>query len=162
MLKVQSLCVVAVVSTALATASFGAANEAKAREELADDFSTDNWGFSNGGEYPGAKGAKGLSEEECVSAPTAMRVEYDFTGGGNYVGIGRDITIPEQVKKVSFRAMITGENTIFMRVADSTGQTHATNPMPLKSIGAWVEMTVDLKKSMFVQHWQGAKDGVIH
>lgn len=154
--------VLVAIAVALGIGAQAIAQDVELSAELIDDFSKDSWGFSNGGEFRGAKGGKSLSETEFVSAPTAMCVEYDFSEGGVYVGIVRNISVPEQVRVVSLRARITGKNTVFMRIEDASGQTHATGSIALKDVGAWQDITVSLDKKTFRQHWQGAKDGVIH
>jgi len=142
--------------------SAATAQEAKPQKILIDDFSADKWSFSLGREFRGAKGHKELSKTEFVSAPSAMCVDYDFTEGGAYVGINKNIKIPEQVKHVSFKAKITGKNRVFMRIEDASGQVHKTSAIALEDADKWQDITVNLDKKTFRHHWGGAKDGKIH
>ena len=155
--KIMAMLMTAVLST---FATIAQADESQ--KILIDDFSADRCGFSRGGEYPRAKGGKSLSKTEFVSAPSAMCVDYDFSGGGAYVGFGKKVNISKSVKALSFQAKLTGKNTILIRIRDSSGQTHQLHQTHLKSINKWQDILVRLDKKTFSHHWAGAKDGKIH
>ena len=44
----------------------------------------EGWKFDHGGEFPGAKGGIALDETAEPQRRPAMRLDGDFTGGGNY------------------------------------------------------------------------------
>ncbi|RKY08380.1 MAG: hypothetical protein DRP56_04230 [Planctomycetota bacterium] len=133
------------------------AQEVKLKEIVVDDFSTDNCSFTVGAEFPGAKGSKSLSKAEFKSAPSAMCIDYDLTGGGRYVGIEKQMNISAKVKDVSFLAKITSNNRLCLRLTDNTGQTHQSQFVPLDKSDTWQKMVFAFNKRTFSQHWGGAK-----
>ena len=95
---------------------------------LLDDASpTTGWSFNNGAEFPGAKG--GIAADDSVEPQRrpALRLEGDFTGGGNYVSVGRELPAVD-LDTISFWLKTTGAaDAITLRVIDGTGQCHQIN-----------------------------------
>ena len=86
-MNVPFMCLL-VATAALTAAPVRAADETSL-------FDTKNplsgWTFGNGPEFPGAKG--GIVVDEAVEPQhrPAIRLDGDFTAGGNYVQIGRSL-----------------------------------------------------------------------
>lgn len=91
-------------------------------------------------------------------------VEYDFTHpmtkGTPYVlaGVKCDITQRPVELKINARAPVKKQKLTF-RIIDSTGQTHQKKSKARKA-GEWNTIIISLTKRM--EHWGGAKDGIIH
>lgn len=91
------------------------------------DSPTAEWSFDNGREFPGAKG--GMVADDAVEAQyrPAIRLDADFTGGGNYVQVGRHLP-PVDVDVLSFWIKTPGNTKILtIRLIDGTGQCHQLN-----------------------------------
>ena len=111
------------------------------------------WRFSEGPEFPGAKGAL-----EPVGG--GVRLQYDFSGGGNYAAAHLDFPEPLPLTALSFRAALPEEARLTLRVEDCTGQclqkglADAGGDGPVRvvktALGDWSG------------HWGGANDGVPH
>ena len=110
------------------------------------------WRFGNGPEFPGAAGAM----ETLPSG--ARKAAYDFSGGGNYVGLYLDLDTPVELKALGFRLNKPTEAVVTLRVTDATGQDFQ------KQLDAgepgWQSLTVMLDD--WNASWGGAKDGLFH
>lgn len=153
---------------------FQPANAAEEFVLIERETPTSGWRFDNGQEFPGARG--GLFSDDTVEAQyrPAIRLDGDFTGGGNYVQVGRSLP-KTALDSLSFwiKAPV-GMEQLTIRLIDSTGQCHQFN-LKTESHGKWQRMlfpvaqyfekagtsaSVELVKRY--EGWGGAKDGKWH
>ena len=139
------------------------ASRAQATETIIDDFSSPSspspWVFSNGPEFPGAKGS--LSAGAGASGSGAA-LAYDFSGGGNYVAMTLTLPTPLDVTVLGYSARASGVHTV-LRVVDSKGQTFqydASRPLEAGGPAAWYTQIVDLTAP--TSSYGGPGDGVLH
>ncbi len=57
-----------------------------ALEDFEDGYQSSRWTFSNGPEFPGARGSFERATEAAHEGRFGGKLTFDFTGGGNYVG----------------------------------------------------------------------------
>lgn len=64
-----------------------------AQEMLLDDFEAapQGWSYVGGQEFPGAKGSLARDVSVAHGGSASYRLQADFTGGGAYVGVWRDL-----------------------------------------------------------------------
>ncbi len=117
------------------------------------------WGFSNGQEFPGATGKLETLKDD--SGNSILKLSGDFTKGGAYVGMGRNL---EGLSVSAIRFKVKSENaTKFgLRLEDSTKQTHQVKGMPIKNDGEWHQVVVQPSQVAGGEHWGGANDGKWH
>jgi len=146
-------------SFALSLLLAGAASIQAADSEKSWDIPADvsQWRFFSGDEFPGAKGA--VSDGTSDSREIVV-MEYDFSGGGEYVQIEAKETVPEEFTELRFEARSDREQSFVIRLIDDTDQTHQyalkyTNP------SEWQALRVDFNERA-TDHFKGANDGVIH
>lgn len=132
------------------------------------------WRFDNGQEFPGAKGGMAVDPDVDVQHRPALRLDGDFTGGGNYVQIGRDLPAVD-VDALSFWLKAPkGLTSLTLRVIDGTGQCHQLN-LRVDPNGNWQQITFPLARYfekagtsaaveavLRYEGWGGAKDGKWH
>lgn len=119
---------------------------------VAGSFVQDNPpNFWHGAEFPGATGAV------RVVANDTVLLDFDFTGGGNYVEASFPLTTPLAVKNMRFTATKPEGYYFTVRVSDSAGQTFQ------KTIHAVQAGTADYGFDMenWTGSWGGAEDGVV-
>jgi len=116
------------------------------------------WSFSNGPEFPGAKGELVWNGSKGRSTPGAAELRFDFSGGGAYVEAAVDLPSKPAVRRVRLWLDKPGTNRVTFRATDSAGQTFQ------KSVDydcpGWQQIEVDLHRA-WIGHWGGANDGVI-
>jgi MYXO-CTERM domain-containing protein len=139
------------------------AGTAHATETVIDDFSAPSspspWVFSNGPEFPGAKGS--LSAGPGATGPGAA-LAYDFTGGGNYVSMTLTLPTPLTITALGYSARASGVHTV-LRVIDSKNQVFqygVNRPLEAGGPTAWYAQVVDLTAP--TSFFGGPADGVIH
>ena len=113
--------------------------------------SPQHWTFSNGGEFPGAKG------DLAIDTDGLLHLEFDFTGGGAYVAAYRNLTPPDIVKKVSFRIKKPPQTQITVRIVDSSDQTFQKSVLFEKS--TWQQLEFQLRG--WAAHYGGQNDGIV-
>lgn len=134
-------------------------------QRVIEDFSGANplshWVFSNGAEFPGAKGNFTL-----CSTPWGGKcgqLNYDLHAG-HYVSAM--YTLPAMVPTVWLSITLNAPSCLHpnVRVVDTTGQTHQ---FPVsRSLDwdgddrSWFRTVIDVRRS--ASHWGGANDGVLH
>lgn len=117
------------------------------------------WWLHLGWEVPGAVG-------EMVTIPDeergdCLRVNYDFSKGGQYVGpvLGGSF---DTIEKISFWIRLSEDgSSFFVRLTDATEQCHLFYNVPAKP-GQWSFVEVLFKQEAVNAHWGGENDGVIH
>lgn len=127
-----------------------------------EDFEgpTNRWSFSNGPEFPGAKGRFYFAPQAAHAGKMGGRLEYDFSGGGNYVAaIFRVPTnVPSHFNALQFWVKRPEGHGVVFRYTDTTGQT-LQKPVECPA-DRWVRATVTFQQ--WSGHWGGANDGVPH
>ena len=116
------------------------------------DFIADNPPtFYNGAEFPGATGSLVVSPEHVA------QMQFDFTGGGNYVETTFRLKQPRAVRHVTFSADKPKGYYFTVRVTDAEGQTfqktihHAAE--------GWTTFRFDMEN--WIGFWGGPGDGVL-
>jgi len=113
--------------------------------------SSQHWTFSNGGEFPGAKG------DMTVDTDGLLHLRFDFTGGGAYVAAYRNLMPPDIVKKVSLRIKKPPQTQITVRITDSKDQTFQKSVIFERS--RWQELEFHLRG--WSAHFGGPNDGIV-
>jgi len=123
-----------------------------------------DWRFTKGEEFKGAQGSLSLVADEPVPGFNAFKMSGDFTGGGAYVAMNKDLQPLEAKELVAVRLKYRTTNAKVMRVqlVDGTGQTHQNKGLKLTTDGEWHSLTVDPKQVAGGEHWGGANDGKWH
>jgi hypothetical protein len=116
------------------------------------------WAFSSGPEFPGARGTFTRSKDAAASGRFGGRLDFDFSGGGNYVGALLDLADAPRIGAVRLRVLKPDGNRLTFRYTDQTGQTLQRGFWA--PAGRWVEPTIPM--SGWSIHWGGADDGVVH
>jgi len=131
-------------------------------EDFERELPPARWAFSNGPEFPGAKGGFERTDRAAQAGRFGGELKFDFTGGGNYVAA--ILRMPES------GATAVGDgnglqlwvnrpvgNDFVFRYSDSSGQTFQKQvDCPA---GRWVRVTVPF--SGWTGHWGGADDGKV-
>ncbi len=130
-----------------------------------DDFERDakGWAFTNGGEFPGAKGSFTVEPSAGRDGKGAGRLDGDFTGGGAYVGIWKNLpTRPDgQLKEVRFWAKTGTANRYMVRVGDASSQC-LQRKYAIAPSSDWQELVIRFAGFSGAEHWGGANDGKFH
>lgn len=109
------------------------------------------WKFSNGSEFPGAQGSMEVDKKDV------LHLRFDFTGGGNYVGVYRNLTTPASLKTVSFRAKKPKKGTFTVRVTDSSDQCFQKSTS--YEGDDWRTLCFDMNN--WTGQWGGPDDGIL-
>jgi Beta-galactosidase len=129
-------------------------------EDFEGGYLPARWTFSNGAEFPGAKGSFKRATEAAHEGKFGGQLTFDFTGGGNYVGA--ILQMPEGGAGATsgwngLRLWLKrpeGNDFVF-RYSDSAGQTF--QKWVECPAGRWVRVTIPF--SGWTGHWGGADDG---
>ncbi len=113
------------------------------------------WGFSDGPEFPGARGAFERSAEQARSGRFSGKLSFDFQGG-NYVHAFVRLPRGKDIGHIRFWLKKDVPNRMTVRVTDSEGQTFQKGFE--YDYGGWQEVSVSLDG--WAAHWGGANDGV--
>jgi len=116
------------------------------------------WSFSNGAEFPGARGSLAWSAEAGRDRPGCLALGYDFSGGGNYVSATWNLPRPVAAAGLSLWLKKPAGHGVTIRATDATGQTHQKTTH--YAYPDWQRLEVDLTR--FTSHWGGADDGKVH
>lgn len=127
------------------------------------EYGTD-WSFSNGPEFKGGKGTLTVEKETPEPGKFAQRLAGDFTGGGKYVSMTKNLGVLDVQDIRSFKMRIKTGNarSIGIRLVDSSGQTHQKKDLPLQADGQWHDCEFKVSKLTGGEHWGGLNDGVWH
>jgi len=118
------------------------------------------WTFDNGQEFPGAKGSLVAAESSAPEGGDVLRLYGDFSEGGVYVQMLRDVSAGEIVGIV-FKVKATNTDRMTVRLIDGSGQCHQTRPIMLGT-DSWQEVKIDIADLAGGEHWGGEDDGVWH
>ena len=137
-----------------------AAESGSVLEDFEAEYQPARWTFSNGAEFPGAKGDFDRAKEAAHDGQVGGKLAFDFTSGGNYVGA--ILQVPES--SLAATGDWTGlslwlkrpeGNDFVLRYTDSAGQTFQKR---IESPEArWVRLTIPF--SGWTDHWGGPNDG---
>lgn len=150
------------------------ANASEAISIIDRETPLSGWRFDNGQEFPGATG--GMTADNAVEAQyrPAIRLDGDFTGGGNYVQVGRDLPVADVESLSIWIKAPEGMEQLTLRLIDGTGQCHQFN-LKTEPHGKWQRIlfpvaqyfdkagtsaSVEMVKRY--EGWGGAKDGKWH
>ena len=109
--------------------------------------------FSNGPQFPGATGGIRQGED-------AIRIDYDFSGGGHYVSAEFNGMDPVRENAIRFRAEMPDDVTMNLRFVDSEGQTFVKELRQVTAGNELYEIRLD-GKGPYWHHWNGKNDGVV-
>ena len=112
------------------------------------------WKFTNGPEFKGAAGSIDVPQQD----KQPLVLNYDFTGGGNYVAAIKYLNPRLNIQKLRL-GIDTTKTSCSIRVIDRSGQTFQYR---LGSPEADKPVTLDLSKAKPQSSWGGAKDRKIH
>ncbi len=90
-----------------------------------------NWTFSNGAEFPGAKG--GLRKDTTTGK---IELWFDFTSGGKYVSASLKTVLPHGAQKFQLRLRGDGKSRVEYRIVDASGRTFHGFPQKLSDKSA--------------------------
>jgi hypothetical protein len=129
-------------------------------EDFEGGFESARWAFSNGPEFPGARGSFERAAEAAHEGQFGGKLAFDFTGGGNYVAA--ILRMPEA--DAGATSAWTGlrlwlkrpeGNDFVFRYSDAAGQTFQ-KPVECPA-GRWVSVSIPF--SGWAGHWGGPDDG---
>ncbi|WP_165368050.1 sugar-binding protein [Phytoactinopolyspora endophytica] len=132
------------------------------RTQVIGDFETpdENWGFTRGPEFPGAKGGFSRQADEPYDGLFSARLRGNFSDGGTYVGLTKEIDL--DLRGLSFWVRSSDASFLTLRLTDATGQHHQQR-LAVTPDGAWQEIVVsDFDQGTGYNSWGGADDGVWH
>lgn len=119
-----------------------------------------DWEYVGGWEFPGAAGSSGRDAGIVRSGNHAYRLDYDFSGGGAYVGTWANLhhlTAPD-VSELRFWVLAPGLNGLGLRIVDGSDQLHQSR-ITLQVTNDWQEVVVKISDAVGGEHWGGANDG---
>jgi len=130
-----------------------------------DDFEQNpaTWKYVGGQEFPGAKGGVTLDSSVAHGGKRSYRLEGDFSGGGAYVGIWRNLGILQGRHFKELRVWLKSSTVswVQVRLSDSTGQCHQKS-FALEPTSEWQEFVLHPEDILGGEHWVGANDGKWH
>ncbi len=131
-------------------------------EDFESGDAASRWKFSNGPEFPGAKGSFRILAGKGRKGSKGGVLSFDFRGGGNYVAAVRSFSPALGHKGVRFQVAgwVPGTR-IVARLTDETGQTFQKGlPISNETVQGWLTYTV--MAGEYEVYWGGAEDGVFH
>jgi hypothetical protein len=133
---------------------------------LVDDFERDpgGWSYVGGWEFPGAKGAANREAAGVAHSGThSFRLDYDFTGGGAYVGIWKTLEALKAPDVKEFHIWVKTDSvaSLGVRINDGSDQTHQSSVRLLKT-PEWQEVVIKVAEASNGEHWGGPNDGQWH
>ena len=136
------------------------------KEVLLDNFEagTPGWTFSNGAEFPGAKGAFQPAIGGAHGGTGTAQLQADFRAGGHYVAAMRDLAPLNKaaVSELRFWVKRSSVASLIVRAEDATSQVHQSAPITLKAITGWQEVRLKIADLIGHGSWGGANDGRWH
>jgi hypothetical protein len=122
------------------------------------------WGFSNGQEFPGAKATLEIVNGLPEKGQACLKLAGDFTAGGAYVEMTRDLKPFEidDLVAVRFSYRTDDANACSVRLIDGTGQCHQRGDIALSADGKWHDLELKTTSVVGGEHWGGANDGKFH
>ena len=144
----------------------GLAGAAETERVALDDFESapQGWKYVGGEEFPGAKGSLELDPAVAHGGKTSYRLQADFSGGGAYVGVWRDLGSLAVKDEAEIRLWVKADHvaSIGVRFNDATGQCHQQKGVKLAATADWQELVLKPAEIAGGEHWGGANDGAWH
>jgi hypothetical protein len=81
-------------------------------------WSSDKWQFNSGSEFPGAVGAFDLQNED---GKESIAVDFDFSGGGEYVAVVNQTPIDDPFSELQFSSQSNVPTRLGVRLVDANG-----------------------------------------
>lgn len=120
----------------------------------------EGWTLGLGNEFPGAQGSLTRDSSDAASGGHSGLVSADFSDGGQYVQIRRDLDA--DLDRVALAVRTENVERVGLRLIDSTGQVHQQQ-LTLDDTADWQELEVTtLAGGTRYRHWNGANDGLWH
>jgi sugar phosphate isomerase/epimerase len=119
-----------------------------------DSDSIESWTFSNGPEWPGARGALTWRADAGRAGEGALALAYNFEQGGRYVAAISKLPETPEVKAVRFWLHKPTANPMVFRAVDADGETFQKNVR--YHYPGWQQLEIGLAN--WEHHWGG--DGV--
>lgn len=131
------------------------------------------WTFLNGPEFPGATGALTLVPDASGKGRAVLKLEGDFTKGGNYVQASIALK-GEHAELLSFKLKAPGAGKVTMRLTDGSKQVHQidlrleprddwqTVEFPILDFFKQMGTPSALKNVSRYEKWGGPNDGKWH
>jgi hypothetical protein len=134
------------------------------------------WTSDNGREFPGAVVTLAADPATQHDGQPSLRLAGDFTAGGNYVQMGRDLAaLKLDLSVLSFWLRAPGVGGLTMRLIDASGQCHQIGLKLEPPSPDWRQVSFPVERFFAAQgtsemvtgigkyeHWGGAKDGKWH
>jgi len=120
--------------------------------------------FDNGQEFPGAKGSLTVVQDLPEKGQACLKLAGDFTKGGAYVQVIKDLKSLEINDLAAIRLRVKGEpaSGVTVRLGDGTGQCHQQKGVQLPGDGKWHDLVIKASEVAGGEHWGGANDGKWH
>lgn len=132
---------------------------ARAGELFEEGQQSLGWVFENGQEFAGATGQLTELPGNPDSVSARLRLAGDFSGGGNYVQMLREVSVGE-VEKIVLKVRSENTPALVIRLNDETGQCHQR--AIAIGLGEWQDLELTPSEIAGAEHWGGADDGVWH
>ena len=130
-----------------------------------DDFEQNpaTWKYVGGQEFPGAKGGVFLDADVAHGGKRSYRLEADFSGGGAYVGLWRNLGVLQgrHFKELQIWFKTSTLTWVQLRLSDATGQCHQ-KAFQLEPTTGWQKFILHPEDILGGEHWVGANDGKWH
>jgi hypothetical protein len=127
-------------------------------EDFDASWRPERWSFSNGPEFPGARGSFERSAQAAHAGQYGGRLAFDFQNGGNYVAAILQLQDAPEFSAIRLWLHAPEGHGLTVRYTDQTDQT-LQKPFWAPG-GRWVDVVVPLDQ--WTGHWGGANDGQIH
>ncbi len=128
--------------------------------ELEDfDRAQSGYSYTFGPEFPGARGTFSWTGEGHAGKGS-LKIDYDFSKGGNYVGWYYAGFFPGRIQEVGFWILVDKPMVLTLRLADVTGQWHQFQKR-VETGGNWRKMSYSLPEKSDL-HWGGKNDGKMY
>lgn len=141
----------------LLSISFSLALSPLAPAQLAD---TNRWKVNLGVEFPGATAS---AEAGTDDGSEYVGLEYDFSGGGNYVALVNDSPIQEPSLELRFQVYLDAPHNLAARFVDARGEVFQYT-VDTVTPGEWSDQRIKLSEApttRFMASGQSAGDGKI-
>ncbi len=130
-------------------------------DNFEDQAVSSRWNFSDGPEFPGAKGSFARSETAAHAGGFGGQLNFDFKGGGRYVAAVFNLTPAQQREATNFNALElwvnSPEGSLVFRYSDQSGQT--LQKQVECAAGRWERLVIPF--SNWTGHWGGPNDGKV-
>lgn len=113
--------------------------------------------FTRGDEFPGAEGS---AEVVAEGETSFLKIDYDFSGGGQYVSAGLPVAPPPgRYTSLSFVVKGDSERLLGLRLIDQSGECFQFR-CPYDQAGEEQKFEVEINDSK-APHWGGDGNGVL-